>query len=57
MEDYEVVRLWVDAEDYGTMSKRAAEMYIEADRGRQDCRMEPAPDGSPEFLPKTVSVQ
>lgn len=50
-------RMWIDGEDYGTASERAATLMREAVSLRDPMstyRMEPVEDDAPEFLPRTL---
>ena len=49
-----MVRLWVNEEDYGTMSESAALSYRKihvAKYPNEPIRIEPVPDDAPVFLP------
>lgn len=45
-----MVRLWVNGEDYGTMSERAADAYKRCADTDEDVKIEPVPDDAPIFL-------
>jgi len=49
-----LVRLWVDGEDLGTMTAHAAELYLQVHETQwpdEPTRVEPVDDDAPIFLP------
>lgn len=52
-----MIRLWVDGEDYGTMSRQAAEMFLSVEAKMTSPRTvewHEVPDDSPVFLPAPI---
>jgi hypothetical protein len=48
-----MVRLWVNDEDYGTMTEKTADLYLQVHLARypeEPVRIEPVADDAPAFL-------